>query len=47
LCLTGLYGAAGFCLWRRLAGLQRDWQTLSATLDQLRKDRSCLEKILN
>ena len=46
LCLTGLYGAAGFYLWRRLVGLQRDWQTLSATLDQLRKDRACLEKIL-
>jgi uncharacterized membrane protein YqjE len=46
LCLTGLYGAAGFCLWRRLTGMLRDWQTLSATLDQLRKDRACLEKIL-
>jgi uncharacterized membrane protein YqjE len=46
LCLTGLYGTAGFCLWRRLTGLRRDWQTLSATLDQLRKDRACLEKIL-
>ncbi len=24
----------------------RNWQTLSATLDQLRKDRACLERIL-
>ena len=46
LLLTALYGAAGICLWRRLTGLLRDWQTLSASLDQLRKDRECLEKIL-
>jgi uncharacterized membrane protein YqjE len=46
LILTALYGAAGICLWRRLTGLLRDWQTLSASLDQLRKDRECLEKIL-
>jgi uncharacterized membrane protein YqjE len=46
LILAGLYGAAGICLWRRLNRLLRDWQTLSASLDQLRKDRECLEKIL-
>ena len=46
LTLTGLYGAAGVCLCRRLTGLLRDWQSLSASLDQLRKDRACLEKIL-
>jgi uncharacterized membrane protein YqjE len=46
LTLTALYAAAGICLWRRLAGLLRNWQTLAASLDQLRKDRSCLEKIL-
>ena len=46
LTLTGLYGAAGVYLYRRLTGLLRDWQTLSATLDQLRKDRACLEKNL-
>ena len=46
LTLTALYGAAGVCLYRRLTGLLHDWQTLSATLDQLRKDRACLEKIL-
>ena len=44
--LTVLYGAAGICLYRRLTGLLRDWQTLPATLDQLRKDRACLENIL-
>jgi hypothetical protein len=26
--------------------VMRDWQTLSASLDQLRKDRACLEQIL-
>lgn len=46
LTLTGLYGAAGICLWQRLNRLLRDWQTLSASLDQLQKDRACLEKIL-
>ena len=46
LTLTGLYAAAGVCLYRQLTGRLRDWQTLSATLDQLRKDRECLEKNL-
>jgi len=46
LTLTGLYGVAAVCLYRRLTLLLRDWQTLSATLDQLRKDRACLEKML-
>ena len=46
LTLTGLYGAAGGLLYRHLIGKLRDWQTLAATLDQLRKDRECLEKIL-
>ena len=46
LALTALYGAAGICLYWRLAGLLREWQTLPASLDQLRKDRACLEKIL-
>jgi uncharacterized membrane protein YqjE len=46
LILTALYAAAGICLYRRLTGLLRNWQMLSATLDQLRKDRECLEKIL-
>ncbi len=46
LTLTALYGAFGFCLYRKLAVLLRDWQTLPASLDQLRKDRACLGKIL-
>jgi uncharacterized membrane protein YqjE len=46
LVLTGLYGMAAFVLFRRLTGLLRDWQTLSATLDQLRKDCVCVGEIL-
>ena len=46
LTLTGLYGGAAIYLFRRLIVLLRDWQTFSATLDQLRKDRACLEKAL-
>jgi uncharacterized membrane protein YqjE len=46
LALTGLYGAAGVCLWWRLTVLLRDWDSLSASLEQFRKDRACLEKIL-
>jgi uncharacterized membrane protein YqjE len=47
LTLTGLYGAAGICLYRQLIGVLRNWQTLSTSLDQLRKDRACLEKIFS
>lgn len=46
LVLTGLYGGAGVWLGRRLAGRLCDWQALSASLDQFRKDRACLEKTL-
>jgi len=46
LILTGVYGAAGIFLYRRLTVLMRDWQTLSASLDQLKKDRACLGNIL-
>ena len=46
LVLTGLYGAAAVGFYRRLTRLLRDWQNLPATLDQLRKDRACLEKHL-
>jgi uncharacterized membrane protein YqjE len=46
LILTALYGIAGGLLYRRLAALLHDWQSLSATLDQIRKDRECLEKTL-
>jgi uncharacterized membrane protein YqjE len=44
--LTALYGAAAGWLCRRLNEQSRGWQTLSASIDQLRKDRACLAKIL-
>jgi uncharacterized membrane protein YqjE len=46
LILTALYAAAGIFVYRMLVVRLRNWQMLSATLDQLRKDRACLEKIL-
>jgi uncharacterized membrane protein YqjE len=46
LILAVLYGGAALCLMQRLAVLRRDWQTLSSSLEQFRKDRLCLEKIL-
>ena len=47
LILTALYAAAAAFLFMNLVRLQRDWQTLPTTLDQLKKDRECLEKNLN
>lgn len=46
LALTVLYAVIAGCLYQRLNGILRGWQTLSASIDQLRKDRECLEKIL-
>jgi uncharacterized membrane protein YqjE len=46
LTLTVLYGAAGLGLCWRLKGLLGGWQTLSASLNQLHKDRAALEQIL-
>jgi uncharacterized membrane protein YqjE len=46
LTLTSLHVVVAVCLFRRLTERLRDWQTLSASRDQLRKDRVCLEKIL-
>ena len=46
LALTGLYGATAVWLYWRFTLLLRDWQSLPATLDQLRKDRACLENNL-
>ena len=43
--LTVLYAAAGVFLYWRFTVLLRDWQTLPASHDQLKKDRACLEKI--
>ena len=46
LALTVVYCAAAFFLYRRLTLMLRDWKNLPATLDQLRKDRECLEQSL-
>jgi uncharacterized membrane protein YqjE len=44
LVLAVLYAIAAVVFYGRLVRLQRDWQTLPGTLDQLKKDRECLEK---
>ena len=44
LVLAVLYTIAAVVFYGRLFRLQRDWQTLPGTLDQLKKDRECLEK---
>jgi uncharacterized membrane protein YqjE len=44
--LTGIYGAVAAFIWHRLNQMQRQWQTLPATLAQLRKDRECLDRCL-
>ena len=46
LALTALHGTAAALFYWRLTVLLRNWQNLSATLDQLRKDRACLEETL-
>jgi uncharacterized membrane protein YqjE len=47
LILTALYTVVATVIYVRLIRLQRDWQTLPSTLEQLRKDRKCLENHLN
>jgi uncharacterized membrane protein YqjE len=46
LVLTSLCATTAVFLYRRFIVLQRDWKTFPATLDQLVKDRACLETIL-
>ena len=46
LTLTVVYSAAAIFLYRHFAILQRNWQTLPATVDQLKKDRVCMENYL-
>jgi uncharacterized membrane protein YqjE len=46
LALTLIYGLAGVYLKRRLTALFQERQTLSASLEQLHKDRVSLEKLL-
>lgn len=47
LTMAGLYGLAAGLFYRRFSRLQREWQALPATMEQLRKDRECLEENLN
>jgi len=47
LALMVVYGAGMFWLYRQLTSLLRHWKTLPATLDQLRKDRACLDNNLD
>lgn len=44
LILTVLYAVAGGFLYVRLSKLLREWETFPATIEQLKKDRECLEK---
>jgi uncharacterized membrane protein YqjE len=46
LVLTAIYAITAFVLYNRLTAMLRDWQTLPDSLNQLRKDRACVEKIL-
>jgi uncharacterized membrane protein YqjE len=46
LVLTSLYATTAVYLYRRFTALQREWKSLPATLDQFKKDRACLETIL-
>ena len=46
LVLSAIYILAAGIFYNRLSHLQRNWQTLTATLEQLKKDRECLEKNL-
>ena len=45
--LTSIYAGFAIYLRRRLIVLLREWKSFPATLDQLRKDRACLERSLS
>src|ERR1017187_6093903 len=45
--VIALYTGGAMWLYRRLTKLLGEWTRLSATLDQLRKDRACLEHRLS
>lgn len=46
LVLTALYTTVAVLFWIQLLHLKRNWRTLPGTLDQLKKDRECLDKTL-
>jgi uncharacterized membrane protein YqjE len=47
LVLTLIYVAIAIVLYLRLTRLQKNWQPLPATLEQLKKDRKCLKQNLS
>ena len=47
LALALLYSGTAFFLYRHFTSLQRSWETLPASLNQLKKDRVCLENYLS
>jgi uncharacterized membrane protein YqjE len=47
LILTAIYVGLALIFSGQLTRLRRDWRSLPATLDELRKDRECLTKHLN
>ena len=46
LVLTGIYVVLALLFYANLIQLHRGWQTLPTTIEQLKKDRACLEKQL-
>jgi uncharacterized membrane protein YqjE len=47
LILAAVYAGVAVILYKQLQSLRRDWQSFSATFDELRKDRECLKRNLN
>lgn len=46
LILAAIYAGGGVTCYILLLRLKRDWQIFPSTLDQIKKDRECLEKQL-
>lgn len=46
LVLTVLYVSIALALYCRMIRLRREWQPLPTTLEQIRKDRECLDRTL-
>ena len=42
-----IYSSAACLFYRQLAKMRREWQSFSATFDELKKDRECLKRSLN
>ena len=44
--LTVVYAGVALVFFIKFTQIQRHWESLSATRDQLKKDRECLEQLL-